>query len=67
MTICVADTTRGEDTKRNFKHAKPVLKVLFVPWARMAAEATSFNDPRMYSSPGLAKTSRSGSQWGTGS
>jgi hypothetical protein len=26
---------RGEDTKQNFKHAKPVLKVLFVRWARL--------------------------------
>ena len=30
---------RGEGTKRNFKHAKPVLKVLFVWYTHPLAEA----------------------------
>lgn len=37
---------RGEDPKRNFKHAKPVLTVLFIWCTRPVAEAgRHFDDP----------------------
>ena len=37
---------RGEDTKRNSKHVKPVLKVLFVWCTRPVTEASRhFDDP----------------------